>query len=175
MRNPNPQQELVNTEVMWENVMNNFHWRQLDNPDVYYSEDYRNFILNHRAAFNTLAGALIDEGDEARALQALHKSLEVMPDATFEYDYATALTVQLLIEAGDVERASEIASVMAARADEFLAYLNRENRDIGNQRQYHLVILNQLSRALAAGGREEEAMRYQQILGKYYPAALQQR
>jgi tetratricopeptide (TPR) repeat protein len=168
VRNPNPQTELVNTEEMYENMMNDFFWRELDNEDVYYTEDYRNFVLNHRASFNTLAGALLDEGKTEKALNALHKSLEVMPDKAIPYDYATALTVQLLLEAGDVERAVEIGDIMAQRADEFLTYLEQENKDIGNQRQINLVILNQLSRAMANAGREAEAQRYQQLLGKHY-------
>ena len=168
IRNPNPQTELVNTEVMYDNLMNNFFWRGLDNPEVYYTEDYRNFVLNHRASFNTLAGALLDEGDKERALKALHKSLAVMPDAAISYDYASALTAQLLIEAGDVEKAVEIADVMTTRADEFLTYLEETGKDFGNQRQINLVILNQLSRAMATAGRQEEAARYQQLLAKHY-------
>ena len=168
VRNPNPQTEMVNTEVMYDNMMNNFFWRGLDDPEVYYTEDYRNFVLNHRASFNTLAGALLDEGDTERALKALHKSLEVMPDKGVPYDYATALTVQLLLEAGDEARAIEIADLMAKRADALLTYLNREDKDMGNQRQINLVILNQLSRSMASAGKEDKAMQYQQLLAKHY-------
>ena len=168
IRNPNPQAEMVNTDVMYDNMMNKFFWRELDNPDVYYTEDYRNFVLNHRASFNTLAGALLDEGDKERALKALRKSLEVMPDKSIRYDYASALTVQLLLEAGDTEKAVEIAEVMTRRADKTLTYLEQENMDMGNQRQINLVILNQLSRAMASAGKEDEAMRYQQLLAKHY-------
>lgn len=168
IRNPNPQAELVNTDVMYDNMMNKFFWRELDNPDVYYTEDYRNFVLNHRASFNTLAGALLDEGDKDRALKVLHKSLEVMPDEGIPYDYASALTSQLLLEAGDTERAIQIADTLASRADALLAYLESENLDFSNQRQINLVILNQLSRSMDAAGRTEEANRYQQLLAKHY-------
>lgn len=175
IRNPNPQAEMVNTDVMYDNMMNKFFWRELDNPDVYYTEDYRNFVLNHRASFNTLAGALLDEGDKERALKALRKSLEVMPDKAIPYDYASALTVQLLLEAGDTEKAVEIAEVMTRRADKTLTYLEQENMDMGNQRQINLVILNQLSRAMASAGKEDEAMRYQQLLAKHYQSLQRSR
>ncbi|MEQ8575024.1 MAG: DUF2723 domain-containing protein, partial [Fulvivirga sp.] len=103
IKNPNPEEDFVDTDIMYDNMMNNFFYRELDNPNVYYSEDYRNFVLNHRSSFNTLAQALIDEGDKERARKALLFSLERMPDTSINYDYTTARTVALLymVDAGD--------------------------------------------------------------------------
>ena len=38
------QSEFVNTEVMYDNLMNNFHFTNTTDPDVYYNENYRNFF-----------------------------------------------------------------------------------------------------------------------------------
>ncbi|WP_017732002.1 glycosyltransferase family 117 protein [Nafulsella turpanensis] len=168
IRNPNPQAEMVNTEVMYDNMMNDFFWRELDNPDVYYNEDYRNFVLNHRSSFNTLAQALIEEGKTEKAREVLLYNLKVMPDAGVPFDYVTALTVQLLLQVGEQEKAIEIADLLSQRADELLAYLNEENTEIGNERQKNLIILSQLARSMAAAGLQEKALEYQTILGEHY-------
>src|SRR5690606_28115900 len=48
--NPKPKQiEFVNTKVSYDNMMNKFQFRNLDRADVYYNQDYRNFVLNHRS------------------------------------------------------------------------------------------------------------------------------
>ena len=49
IRNPKPRkgEYIVDTDLMYDNVMNKFQFRELDNPDTYYNEDYRNFVVNH--------------------------------------------------------------------------------------------------------------------------------
>lgn len=168
IRNPNPEAEMVNTEVMYDNIMNKFFFRELDNPDVYYNEDYRNFVLNHRSSFNTLALALIEEGKDERAKEVIFRSLEVMPDKGVPFDYVSALTVQLLLELDEKEKAIEIADILSRRADELLAYMARENKSIGNEKQKNLIILNQLSRTMASAGLEEKAREYQELLARHY-------
>jgi hypothetical protein len=168
VRNPNPQAEMVSTEVMYNNMMNEFFWRELDNPEVNYNEDYRDFVLNHRSSFNTLAQALINEGDTQRAREVLNRSLEVMPDEAVPFDYVSALTVQLLLEVGEEEKALQIAELLSSRADELLSYLDEENTELGNERQKNLIVLSQLSRTMAEAGLQEKAVEYQNLLGKHY-------
>ena len=72
--------DFVNTDIMYDNLMHNFYYRELDNPKVYYNEDYRNFVLNHRSSFNTLTSALIREEKESKASEILNFSITKMPD-----------------------------------------------------------------------------------------------
>src|SRR5690606_26346001 len=61
--NPDPEEELVDTNLSYKNVMEHFQFRGLDDPTVYYSPDYRSFVQNHRSSLNSLAAALITRGD----------------------------------------------------------------------------------------------------------------
>lgn len=88
----------VNTEVMYENVMNKFTWTNLDDPSVYYTQDYLGFVLNSRSTFNTLAQNLISEEDYERASEVLKKCLEVMPHESVPFDEFSAQQVALLLE-----------------------------------------------------------------------------
>lgn len=167
IENPNPQEEFVNTEEMYDNMINNFYYRELDNPNVYYTQDYRNFVLNHRTSFNTLATALINEGNKEKARKALLFSLEKMPDKAVPYDYSTSRTVNLLFQVGEGERARQIAETIGDRAMEMMNYLIEKNKDIDYEMQKNLVILGELQRTLYQNGEEELAKKYEDAYQQY--------
>ncbi len=166
--NPDPNDEIANLDVMYENMMENFHWRELDNPDVYYSEDYRQFALNHRSSFNSLSRELLAAGRIEEARNVINKSLEIMPDESIPFDYVTAQAVPLLFELGEDEKATQIAQTIGDRADEMLTYLIEEGRSGGYERQKHLITLNEISRALQSAGKTELAQQYEEALMQHY-------
>ena len=166
--NPSPQETFVNTDVMYDNMMNEFFFRELDNPGVYYSPDYRNFVSSHRSSFNTLAGALIKAEDLERARQAVNYSLEKMPDAGVHFDYESAETVSILFQVGEEEKALELAILLGDRADENLAYLLKYNKNYGFEREKNLSTLNQLVQSLNTAGKTEQAEKYQEIFMEHY-------
>jgi len=168
IRNPNPQESFVNTDIMYDNIMNNFFFRELDNPNVYYNEDYRNFVVSHRSSFNTLADALIKEGKIDQARTTLLTSLERMPDEAVPYDYETAQTVGLLFQVGEEERAMQIVEILGNRADQMLAYLIAENKNFGFEREKSLSALQQIVQALRNAGKNEEAVAYQERFMAHY-------
>ncbi len=171
IRNPNRQEAFVSTEVMYKNLIENFYYRELDNPQVYYTEDYRNFVLNHRGSFNNLAAALIDEGKLDKALDALNFSLEKMPDEAIPYDYTTPRTVGLLFTLGENEKAREIGEIVGDRSIEMVDYLIRENKPLGYELQSNLIILGELQRIMLMNGEEDLAKKYeeayQEAVGTY--------
>ena len=92
--NPKPSQNFINTDIMYDNMINNFYWRELDNEDVYFSEDHRGFILNYRATFNSLASELLKNGEKDKAKNVMMKSLELMPDKSVNFDHFWSLIVE---------------------------------------------------------------------------------
>ncbi|MEK6478067.1 DUF2723 domain-containing protein [Catalinimonas sp. 4WD22] len=168
IENPNPNNEFVNTEVMYKNMMENFFWRELSNPDVYYNEDYRNFALNHRSSFNTLARNLIQQGDIERAKAVLNKSLEEIPDVTIPFDYVSSQTLPLLFEVGEDEKAIEMAQVLGDRADEMLTYLYPRSQGQNVEIQKQLIILNGVTQALNRAGQSELGQKYDDMLNRHY-------
>lgn len=146
--NPNPRAgELVDTQIAFENMTKKFQYRQLDNPKVYYNEDYRKFVVNQRGSFNSVAEALIAEENPEKARELLLFNLAKIPDASVPYDYTSARGVELLLEVGEKEKAIEIATVMSERADEMLTYLIKRN-DLGQDLQVNLAIIGELQRVM---------------------------
>ena len=160
---------LVNTEVMYDNLMNKFHWRGLSDPETYNTEDYRNFCLNHRSAFNSLANALILKGDNEKAVEVLKKSLAVMPDEVIPYDFFSVQQMGLLFEVGETELALDIANSVGKKAEDWLEYyFNKGGRIDDLETRRRLLSLSEISRTLRVNGEEELATQYAASLTKYY-------
>lgn len=168
VNNQNENIDLVNSEIMYDNIMHNFFYRELNNPKVYYNEDYRKFTLNQRASFNTLTAALINEGNEERAREVALKSLELMPDASLPYDYTTSTTIEYLLVVGEKERAIEMAKILGQRADEKVGYYIKNDNNISFELQQNLVILRDLAQTMARYGELDLAKQFGDALDSYY-------
>lgn len=82
----------VNTEAMYDNIMNKFVWGGMDKKGVNLDENCTRMTGNLRMQMSVLAGALINEGKHKKAKAVLDKCLEVMPDENIAYD-ATVFTI----------------------------------------------------------------------------------
>lgn len=158
----------VNTEVMYDNVMNKFTWTNLDDPGVYYTQDYVGFVLNSRSTFNTLAEDLIDEGDYARAAEVLKKCLEVMPNESVPLDFFSVQQVAMLLQVGEQELANHVAEVTSQNASQWLDYYFATDSPETNELQKQLLSLNEIARAYRANGDREKAAAYEELFNRYY-------
>lgn len=166
LRNPTPQNRLVNADVSYTNLTTKFQFRGLDNPNAFFSLDYRSFVQNHRSTFNEVAGDLIAKGDKKRAAELLLMSLEKMPDTGVPYDFTNALSVELLLEVGEKEKGIEVATVVGNRVDEMAAYMIRKgnfDRDLYN----HIAVLGELQRVLYKYGESDLAKKFEDAYDKY--------
>lgn len=162
VRNPRKDREyLVNTEKAFENMTKKFQYRGLDDESIYYTEDYRGFVLNHRSSFNSLAQALIDEGQMEKANEALMFSLTKMPDKVIPYDQSTPETVDLLFQAGQKEKAIEVATVTGDRAIEMASFLINENAGITLELRRNIFVLSALQRTLYENGESDLGKKYE--------------
>ena len=160
---------LINSDLMYYNIMKNSYWRELDNENAYFSEDHRGFIMNYRATFNTLIRSLIDNGEYEKALEVINKSLELIPDKSIMYDHFSVQLVEFLLkldQIGDIkteELANEIAEITSKRADEILNYYfdNKINNKYEIQR--NLVSLNTLARAYNNHPNKELSEKYRNL------------
>ncbi len=165
--NPNPQSELVNTEVSFHNMTEKFKFRGLDDPRGYYNQDYRNFVLNHRSSFNSLAEALIQEEKTEKARETILFALNKMPDITVPYDYTTSRSVAILFEVGEKEKAIEISQIMGDRAIEMIDYLV-EKGELDQTFQINMAILGEIQRTLYEYGEAELAKKYDDAYTRIY-------
>ena len=186
IKNPDPRRNFVSTEVMFDNMINKYQYRGLDNPKVYYNEDYRGFVLNHRSSLNDLAEMLIAEyetetqnvtetipaeGPTENKMEKARKvvlfSLERMPDKSVPYDQTVPGTVELLFKVGEKEKAIEIAKVAGDRADEMATYLINNGQGVTLELRKSLFILGDLQRILHENGEHDLAKKYEDAYEKH--------
>jgi hypothetical protein len=167
--NPDPNVDFVNTEVSFENMTKKFQYRGLDDPTIYYTQDYRSFVQNHRSSFNSLAQAFIAQGDTAKARETLLFSLTHMPDEGVRYDFTNAQMVELLLEVGEKEKALEIANLMGQRFDDQAAYYYNKG-EFGRDFQLPLFLLGEMQRVLYAYGETETAKKLEDMYNKHNDA-----
>ena len=168
LKNPEIRIEQVNTDVMYENVMTEFRFRGLNDPKVYNAVEYRNFALNQRSTFNSLASALMLEGRFDMAREVLLKNLEVIDDVSVPYDYSTSQTVSLLFQLGERERALEIGKILGTRADEILEYFNKYNTSLGDERDRRLKSLFDLGQIMKRENENELAAQFEEQFMLHY-------
>jgi hypothetical protein len=161
-------QGFVNSEIMYNNLMNKYAWRGLDSQTTYHDEVHRNYISNWgRLSFLQLSTQLINEGQKEKAREVLLRSLEVMPDESIPYDRICSLYVAPLLKVGEEEKALAIAQTMAKRADENLVYYYDQDNYDGEAIQNNLIILNQLAISLGEQ-KHKDAPQFQALFDKRY-------
>ena len=160
----------VNIETMYENMMTKFAFRELDNPNVHYNEDYRGFVASHRRAFNVLAEALFQANDRERATEVLLTSLEKIPGEAVPFEYASIETVALLMELDQkdkgLEVGSQVADMLLANL-EFVTSSTQNYRTMSIELQRVQYFMSFLISTFSRAGFEEKATeikdRYEQI------------
>jgi hypothetical protein len=101
----------IDTDILYENLMNKFVWGGSADPDVYIDYYHARTLTVIRSRFNyaRLAGQLVTEGDTARALEVLNRSLELFPVSKLGYDFYFAEIISAFFAAGDNEKAVSLA------------------------------------------------------------------
>ena len=101
----------IDTDILYENLMNRFVWGGVADPDVYIDYYHTRTLTVIRSRFNyaKLAGALVAGGDTARAREVLNRSLEIFPVSKLGYDFYFAEIISAFFAAGDNEKAVSLA------------------------------------------------------------------
>jgi hypothetical protein len=113
----------IDTNLMYENIMNKFVWGNANDPDVYLDENNRRMFSNFRRMFGMLANGLAEEGDLLRAVEVIDRAIEVIPPEKIPFDYYCMDMVEALLKCNKRDEAVEIALSILASAKEYLDYM----------------------------------------------------
>ncbi|MNK41122.1 hypothetical protein D3C87_597810 [compost metagenome] len=147
--------ELINTPVLYKNVMDKFVWGNIKNAkylDPQSSDDISIFTN----VFNNTISGLIKEGKAEDAKKAVNRYFEVMPERFYGMRsmMGTYFMAENLYLLGDVKRANALIEKSAAYIQKELTYLadvsESKRKFIGGQNvQLGLSFLNQMSKTAA--------------------------
>lgn len=116
----------INTDILYDNLMNKFKWGNMNQPDVYLDETILRQTKNLRNLFYRLSIKLVEEGDTVRARKVLDKCFEVMPKESVPYDVFVVRLAEAAYACGQAERGNQlvkdVAQIYADRYQYFTKY-----------------------------------------------------
>jgi hypothetical protein len=126
----------INSDVMYDNMVNKFRWGGVENPDVYLDENVTRMLGNYRSTFARLAIQLINENKRDSARKTLDKCLEVIPDTTVPFNIYNLLLIDAFYRLGDFEKANMIASAVKKNVYQDMEYFLSLDRKYNNALVY---------------------------------------
>lgn len=114
----------VNTDKMYDNMMNKFVWGNIDKPGIFLDENTMRMCLNYRNNFVRLANALIDEGKIDKAVKVLKKSFEVLPEENVPYNQWAVPLVESCYAAGLIDEGNHIIESIGRDQKQKIIYYN---------------------------------------------------
>jgi Protein O-mannosyl-transferase TMEM260-like len=113
---------IIDPIVMYDNMMNKFSWGNAADPSVYLDENNRRMFSNFRRIFGSLGKELLITGDTIKAVEAVHRGLEIVPAKKMPYDFFTIGLAEVLIRAGKSDEGEKLLNGIIDYSKEYLDY-----------------------------------------------------
>ncbi len=131
----------VNSDILYENVMNKFVWGGLDkNPEnIYMDENNRRFLMNFKSVFKRLAQQLADEKKYEKAESVLDKATKLFSNELAAWGYYDLQLGEIYYAIGKSEKGNAVLQTTFNNLHEELTYyyalndnhLNGLGQDVG--------------------------------------------
>lgn len=141
----------VNSEKMYDNVMNKFRWGGIDKPGTYLDEQTLRMSKSYRMViFGRLAGTLANEGKTEKAIEVLDKCMTVLPPENVPMDYSALTIGELYLALGETEKGDDVLDQIAANAvtniNWFFRLSPRQLASVDSDLRQNLAVLQEVIR-----------------------------
>ena len=163
----------IDSEKMYDNLMNKFKFGGIDKPGVYIDENVMRMCFTHRRVFAQLIGQLMKEGKKDKALAALEYAEKIIPAFNVPYDYQNGAfqMAEAYYQLGQTAKADKIVDAMANKAVEYMTwYLSMSDYRLALSQQefaYNLGLLD-VEVKLLEQYKSPLAKHYSDLLEKLY-------
>jgi hypothetical protein len=163
----------VNTEAMYENLMNRFQWGRMNEPDVYL--DHYNIrtlsILRLRNKFGRLANALVEENRADSAVMVLDRAMELMPIDKVPPEFMLLSVAEGYYNAGANEKGNGVLDdyfdYVASEMEYYLSFPDRLIIYLDTEMRTSLQLMNEMVRMAEAFDRVELSVPLRERLNDY--------
>jgi hypothetical protein len=151
----------INSNILYDNLVNKFEWADLSNPDIYTDFYTRRTteILRIRYKFVQLAVQLNEEGDSKRSVAVLDKVMEVMPIEHFPQDVFIASIAEAYYMNNMTDKANELienyADFVYDELDYLLSLQKKFGEAISNQTDMTIRVIQEILRITGTYGQKE--------------------
>lgn len=168
VRVPGASDGYVNSDVMYDNLMNKMSWRELSNKETYYDNTYLGApVATARIAFLRLTNQLLAENRKGDARKVMDKALAVMPDNSIPYDQISSNYIGMLFDLGENKKALDTAKTMALRANENLEFAKKNQVSGSRDINADLYILQTIVQECKQAKQYMAAREYEAIFRKH--------
>ncbi|MBN1597454.1 MAG: DUF2723 domain-containing protein [Bacteroidales bacterium] len=156
----------MNTDVVFDNMMNKFKWGGIEEKDLYLEENSLRMLANFRHNFIALASALIEEGKKDSAILAQNRCMEIIPNEIVPFDFYMLGIVENYYALNQQKQAQEIADIILENTLQDVDYLLSLRMDQWQNLQFERQVAQYVIK---------ELLRYSTSYNdKFYSAKIQQ-
>ncbi len=120
----------VNSEEVYDNVMNDWKWGNFDKKDLFVDDSYSAAILAMRSAIKRAAADLYQKGQEDKAAAIANKYFEAFPAINFHYTYDVIPLIDILVRTNDIEAAKKHLTILGKEAQQNLLFFETIDPEI---------------------------------------------
>jgi len=113
----------IRSDVMYDNLMNDFTFGNIEKPGIATTETIRRMATNLRSNYSRLAIKLAEEGENEKAINVLDKGLTYLSNEKIPYDFFNIFAAEAYFQAGADDKAIEVADKIAENLLEDMDYV----------------------------------------------------
>ena len=119
-----PSQTVCDSEKLYDNLVNKYSYGNLKQPGLYIDETTMRMCWTHRRAFAYAITQLLNEGKNDKALKALQKAEEEIPECNVPYDADNGALdlAQAYIVLKQYDKAKHIYDALEKKSNEYLLW-----------------------------------------------------
>ncbi len=168
----------INTDVLYENMMNKFKWGNVSDPRVYLDENNQRMLMNFKNTFVRLARALLLENKKEKAIEVLDKASSTLPIflpySYFNY-YNLILMSDVYFQAGADEKGTnlikKVSDVMLDELNYYLSLPVEYQGTVSEAKERNLAVLGEMFKYLQRNKKtdlqKEIEEKFNQLVAKY--------
>jgi hypothetical protein len=128
----------IESDKLYNNLMNVFRYGGMEDPNVYLDDFHvrTTSVIRLRTRFIQLANELINQGDTAKALKVLDRSIELTPDEKIPFDYTIIQIANAYYKCNRFEKANTLVNQLVEISNEKLTYYL-------DQKQNFIAVINE--------------------------------
>jgi hypothetical protein len=161
----------INTEETYELLVNKAKWGNLNDPKVYVDPESRRNSVMPKQNYLRLAQALVDEGENAKAVQTLDAMCHFFPNEKITWDIYMVPMVETYYDAEAMEEGNEVSDILIENFSSDLDYYaslkspfqQYYQKDI----QQALMVIQQLGMLAKRSGQTEQAAKADEKMEEY--------
>jgi len=120
----------VNSEIVYDNVMNKFEWGNFDKKEMFVDNSYGAAIQSHRMMIMRAAEDFLNKGDRAKAVALSDKYFEAFPHMNFAYSPFIMPFITIYYNAGEKEKTKTHLRILANEIGQQMRFFDSIDRDV---------------------------------------------